>query len=477
MFGNLWKRTKAVASMYTGTFIVVMILNQLLFFGFCLNPICLVAAMPHVLFITVLIGSWLNKVNNWGKGDADNVNSTATNSAQGEPDRPETSVGKTIKNALDTATAGMEKFNKKLDVFNVTMGARSVYLKEKEFVECWLSVSEGKLEIQREKENDPKFAKIYDELSDKFDQCDDGTSSVDGSPPEVEEVASFVLPAGYEDAENIEDIKAKVAGIIAAHSNFLTEVKKKLDRDPDLMAVFEEEMEKSGGGKILAHIKAIQTEGVKNKKPTVIIPRRISKSKPRASLHGPKAHRLNGNWKGGFACDIHTLSSRHLGVDEHGHDKWDNTRSEMGQLIYQLKYSNDFSTIPQIIDRLCDQITIEGFDCIIPAPASKKRRLQPVDAISQALGKQRHIPVLVGFLSKTGNLELKGMDDPIQRANALRSSIKVVGEEDISGKKVLLLDDLYRSGATLNACCQVLREEELVGEIWVLTMTKTRRNK
>jgi|GEM_PF-182211 len=62
-FKKLSERTKEVASMYTGTFVVVMILNQLLFFGFCLNPVCLIAAMPHVLLITVVIGTWLNKDN------------------------------------------------------------------------------------------------------------------------------------------------------------------------------------------------------------------------------------------------------------------------------------------------------------------------------------------------------------------------------------------------------------------------------
>jgi hypothetical protein len=61
MFNKLWRKTKEVASMYTGTFIVVMLLNQLIFFGFCLNPVCLIAAMPHVLFITVIIGTWLNR--------------------------------------------------------------------------------------------------------------------------------------------------------------------------------------------------------------------------------------------------------------------------------------------------------------------------------------------------------------------------------------------------------------------------------
>jgi predicted RNA-binding Zn-ribbon protein involved in translation (DUF1610 family) len=61
MFSKLWKRTKEIATTYTWTFVVVMVLNQLLFFGFCLNPVCLIAAMPHVLFITVVIGTWLEK--------------------------------------------------------------------------------------------------------------------------------------------------------------------------------------------------------------------------------------------------------------------------------------------------------------------------------------------------------------------------------------------------------------------------------
>ena len=64
---GLWDRTKDVATTYTGTFIVVMFLNQLLFFGFCLNPICIIAAMPHVLLITVFVGSIINKIGGWGE--------------------------------------------------------------------------------------------------------------------------------------------------------------------------------------------------------------------------------------------------------------------------------------------------------------------------------------------------------------------------------------------------------------------------
>jgi len=77
-FKKLWIRTKEVAVTYTGTFIVVMFLNQLLFFGFCLNPICLIAAMPHCLAITVVIGTLLDRWNKSGKGKEEKEEKTIT---------------------------------------------------------------------------------------------------------------------------------------------------------------------------------------------------------------------------------------------------------------------------------------------------------------------------------------------------------------------------------------------------------------
>jgi len=83
----LWTRTKLVAATYTGTFIVVIALNQLLFFGFCLNPICLIAAMPHCLAITVVLGTFLNKVDGWGE----------KNKEQTKQNIPENKYSQTIK--------------------------------------------------------------------------------------------------------------------------------------------------------------------------------------------------------------------------------------------------------------------------------------------------------------------------------------------------------------------------------------------
>ena len=65
--------------------------------------------------------------------------------------------------------------------------------------------------------------------------------------------------------------------------------------------------------------------------------------------------KIAGNWKSGLAFDVHTLSSTYFGPNEFGHDQWENVRSEMGELVYKLKYRNDRSALEPII-ALLDKI-------------------------------------------------------------------------------------------------------------------------
>jgi len=160
------------------------------------------------------------------------------------------------------------------------------------------------------------------------------------------------------------------------------------------------------------------------------------------------AYKITGNWKKGIAFDKHTLSSSYLGVDQFGHDKWDNTRSEMGELVFQLKYKSQSDVIPKII-QLLDRIKgIEEMDLIVPIPPTDAtRKFQPVSLIAQALGKHRNVEVILDLLvKKPGGAQLKNVDDPIERQKLLRESIAISETRDVSGLKILLVDDLFRSG-------------------------------
>lgn len=48
--------------------------------------------------------------------------------------------------------------------------------------------------------------------------------------------------------------------------------------------------------------------------------------------------RVPGSWKEGYVLDYHTKGSDFLGYDEYGHPRFHTVRTEVGELLYRLKY-------------------------------------------------------------------------------------------------------------------------------------------
>jgi predicted amidophosphoribosyltransferase len=117
-------------------------------------------------------------------------------------------------------------------------------------------------------------------------------------------------------------------------------------------------------------------------------------------------------------------------------------------------------------------------DSIIATPPSNlNRENQPVFLIATALGKKLNIPVYLDCLIKDSNEELKNITDPIERYLILKKFMKTSQKYDLSNQRVLLIDDLYRSGATLRVATELLYNNCNVKDVYVLTMTKTRSNR
>ena len=60
--------------------------------------------------------------------------------------------------------------------------------------------------------------------------------------------------------------------------------------------------------------------------------------------------KCEGVWKEGFALDVHTLASDYLGDDEFGRPTFRTTRTELGELLYRLKYQRDASAVDGIVE-------------------------------------------------------------------------------------------------------------------------------
>jgi predicted amidophosphoribosyltransferase len=171
-----------------------------------------------------------------------------------------------------------------------------------------------------------------------------------------------------------------------------------------------------------------------------------------------KPKRLVGPWDAGYALHIHTLSSVFLGYNEYGQPSFDTTRSPIGELLYQLKYRNDQSAIEQLA------VAVEDFwgrwkpfpaiDAIVPVPPSVTRAAQPVPAVATAIGERLHIPLSTCVTKVKKTPQLKDVFDYDERTKALSGAFVV--SEEAKGKKLLLFDDLYGSGATVSAITQAL---------------------
>jgi len=49
-----------------------------------------------------------------------------------------------------------------------------------------------------------------------------------------------------------------------------------------------------------------------------------------------------------------------------------------------------------------------------------------------------------------------------------------VSDRDLEGRSVLLLDDLFQSGATMNVAARTLKRQGLVKSVYALALTRTR---
>ncbi len=190
--------------------------------------------------------------------------------------------------------------------------------------------------------------------------------------------------------------------------------------------------------------------------------------------------RLLGPWNEGFALDFHTINSQYLGDDAYGHPQFDTTRTPIGELLYQLKYGSDKTAIKALGQAAAEFIEDQNWNLnlIVPVPPSRSgRRFQPVPLLAEEIARLLGWQSCPDCITKTKETdELKSIYEYQERLTQLRD-VYAVATEKTMGKNVLVIDDLYRSGATLEAVVMALRELGKAQNVFTLTFTRTRSNR
>lgn len=186
--------------------------------------------------------------------------------------------------------------------------------------------------------------------------------------------------------------------------------------------------------------------------------------------------RITGPWDAGFTLDAHTLSAEFLGYDLDGRAQFDTVRSELGEMLYRLKYRGDRAASIPLAAVAAEFIRARRLpvDVIVPVPPSKVRPFQPLLAIASGLANELGVGYDARSLRKVKETaELKSVMEMAEREAALRGAFDV-HEHALAGRRVLLLDDLYRSGASMGEAARTLRSGGRIASLVVLALTRTR---
>lgn len=120
---------------------------------------------------------------------------------------------------------------------------------------------------------------------------------------------------------------------------------------------------------------------------------------------------------------------------------------------------------------------IKSFDLIIPVPIHKKRKKYRGYNQSELIAREisnkiKSITYKENIIKKINNVKPQSKTfTKNERIENIKDAYKIICNEDLSDKKVLIFDDVYTTGSTVNECAKLINALNCK-EIGVLTIAK-----
>lgn len=145
------------------------------------------------------------------------------------------------------------------------------------------------------------------------------------------------------------------------------------------------------------------------------------------------------------------------------------TKSGMSQrMLHQLKYRNK-PELGNVLGRIYGQILVEKYqgnwDAVVPVPLHplkfKRRGYNQSERFSQGLAEVLNVPTATG-LERIKFTDTQTNKNRLERWRNVERVFRVTPQYGFSGKRILLVDDVMTTGATLASCANVLLDAGVV---------------
>lgn len=160
-------------------------------------------------------------------------------------------------------------------------------------------------------------------------------------------------------------------------------------------------------------------------------------------------------------------------------------RTYVGEMVYQMKYRGDVRYVRPLADMMVWCIKRLGWhkkiEMILGVPSTEDRDVQPVRELTKVIAKKLRKKYSTTYISIAGERppmkSVRGRtleESRSKKVELLTGKIQLKNRE-LKDKTVLLVDDIYKTGATLEVISRTLLMDGEVRKIYAVVATRAGR--
>jgi ComF family protein len=154
-------------------------------------------------------------------------------------------------------------------------------------------------------------------------------------------------------------------------------------------------------------------------------------------------------------------------------------QGRLREIIHVMKYQRVYGLVRPLADLLQAQFAFhwgdQRFDALIPVPLHpsklRQREFDQALALARHMSKQVQIPVWAEMLIRHRRTASQVGLQASERRRNVRGAFRLQQPQACKGRTLLLIDDVYTTGATLQECARLLQR---AGAAWIGAYTLAR---
>ena len=149
------------------------------------------------------------------------------------------------------------------------------------------------------------------------------------------------------------------------------------------------------------------------------------------------------------------------------------------EIIHHYKYSRALFYEPFLGSLLAqaaaEPLKAQHWDSIVPVPLhptkQREREFNEAERLGRWLSRETGIPMATKLIRRVLPTRTQTQLTREERKENVRKAFKFSRKERLNGQKIIVIDDVFTTGATTNACARVLKQAG-AGEVCVWTVAR-----